>query len=528
MKNKYLITFLLLILFFRIDVSVGQVTMGESGVPMPGSILQLQNLESNATNLINANKGLLLPRVKLTDINNLYPMFAPGYDKTEQDLAHAGLLVFNVNEDHFNGDGKGVYSWSGKKWNGIGLTPRSINVSPKIVYLSKNKLTGTAEIAPSIPGLQWEETVSGIEDSSTMTLDSNGDIKKMTFNRSNTVFGNKTYTFTLKNNPDRATELQVANLELVINTPLFKVGVGDKNGIVQSSNAVTAHGGQEKWEVISYSKDVFNWDIPPKLEDGKLTFQLGEAKMAGNIEGEIIVAHIDDKSLTGKITVRQNSEFKRLPDFDYIVAELYAQDGGMNPQYVLLCLTSEVRGTGHPEVDYQFVGYQQEHPDLNEPVIIMERYANTNKQPSKKVEFLSTSRHRESYSLPKYAVLNMSLLANEILTSEHNREFKFQSRAAWFWPTPNATDDSLNKATVSYTFYKGGRLVWDEDQDFPKIVGGILVDQFSKKDINVRKASGEEDVTDPAVRDRLTQPLYEIEYDFVEKAGLFLPMEGVN
>jgi hypothetical protein len=39
-----------------------------------------------------ATKGLLLPRVELSDLNKLYPMFQSGYDATE-DTRHISLGI---------------------------------------------------------------------------------------------------------------------------------------------------------------------------------------------------------------------------------------------------------------------------------------------------------------------------------------------------------------------------------------------------------------------------------------------------
>ncbi|MEK6494036.1 hypothetical protein [Myroides odoratimimus] len=526
MKKIYTAILALLSLFLSIDTVSGQVIIGKPGIPAPGSILQLQNLETNQTDLENANKGLLLPRVFLTDVNNLYPMFSAGYNKTELDSAHSGLMVFNTNDNLFNGDGNGVYHWNGSNWSGLGLIPRTINIYPKTVYLTKNKTSGTAEITPSEPGLQWDETVSGLEDSSTMTSSSSGNTTTMTFNRSNTVFGNKTYTFTLKNNPDRATELQVANLELVINSPLLKVGVGPEDGLVTSKNAVSVYGGQEKWEILSYSKDVFNWDIPPKLEDGKLIFQLGTAKEEGNVDGQITVAHVDDHNLTGTITVRQNSEFVRLPDFDYILLSVYAEDsdpnGGNNNSYIHICISSELRGTGNEEVDDQFVGYRKKR--LYDIEYVDYRSASTNADPNKKVPFLYSSGTHKGSTRTEYALLHMNTLTKDILTSKNNREFQFQTRASWYWPEYRANKDDQNRVTVTFRFFKGGAIYFDNHR--PQISPDAVEvrDPFVKKGVHVRKYAGKDDLTKKEDREKYTQPLYQVEYDLIENAGIFTPM----
>lgn len=90
----------------------GQITIGTGKPANLGSLLDLK--QSNTIGA-NSTKGLLLPRVNLKDINYLYPMFAEGYDKNVEDLAHTGLTVYNVNNCF--SEGVGPYAWDGEKWN---------------------------------------------------------------------------------------------------------------------------------------------------------------------------------------------------------------------------------------------------------------------------------------------------------------------------------------------------------------------------------------------------------------------------
>lgn len=92
-----------------------QVTIGMTEAPAQGALLQLKS-KADDTSLSNANQGLGLPRVNLTSITNLYPMFPDGYDKSAEDRIHTGLIVYNINENLEDGDGKGIYYWDGEKW----------------------------------------------------------------------------------------------------------------------------------------------------------------------------------------------------------------------------------------------------------------------------------------------------------------------------------------------------------------------------------------------------------------------------
>jgi len=116
--------------------------MGES--PVAGALLQLKE---TGTNEANSKRGLGMPRVKLTNETNLFPMFATDpnadvqtantlYDspaeKIDQDDLHIGLTVYNTNQcfDHAGG-GNGIHVWDGakwqpiKKWNGSTVKGRS-------------------------------------------------------------------------------------------------------------------------------------------------------------------------------------------------------------------------------------------------------------------------------------------------------------------------------------------------------------------------------------------------------------------
>ena len=107
-----------------------QVTIGSSDPPIQGTLLQLKENDNPEEN---TSKGLILPRVQLSDKNNLFPMFAdagnnnipnsdyanPAY-KNEQDKLHTGLIVFNTNR--CAPFGKGVFLWNGQKWHPISAT----------------------------------------------------------------------------------------------------------------------------------------------------------------------------------------------------------------------------------------------------------------------------------------------------------------------------------------------------------------------------------------------------------------------
>jgi len=106
-----------------------QVTIGSNLDPSPLTLLNLQEKGTDPNNA-NSTRGLSLPRIKLTDTDNLYPMFETspgsntpipdyqGANKSIRDTEHIGLVVYNVNI--CNGFGPGSYVWVGDQWEPLG------------------------------------------------------------------------------------------------------------------------------------------------------------------------------------------------------------------------------------------------------------------------------------------------------------------------------------------------------------------------------------------------------------------------
>ncbi len=132
MKRKlYLYTLTLLLLFS--SSGVAQVTIGSLTKPNNAAILELKETEVTG-NAANSSRGLGLPRVQLTDKNNLYPMFEsfPGSKipkseysnaslKLNEDNRHTGLLVYNTNK--CDGFANGIYVWKGNEWEQVTNNP---------------------------------------------------------------------------------------------------------------------------------------------------------------------------------------------------------------------------------------------------------------------------------------------------------------------------------------------------------------------------------------------------------------------
>lgn len=109
---------LLIILFSILSSLQGQVTIGSSMPPVHGALLDVKSK--------NSSKGMGLPRVNLTKVKKLYPMF---WDKdansevseyTTNEITineeHTGLLVYNVTKNYAENLYPGMYVWNGTQW----------------------------------------------------------------------------------------------------------------------------------------------------------------------------------------------------------------------------------------------------------------------------------------------------------------------------------------------------------------------------------------------------------------------------
>ncbi|GHV52640.1 hypothetical protein FACS1894181_15890 [Bacteroidia bacterium] len=100
-----------LILFALVSLSAlsvkAQVTIGADRPPHPGAVLELES---------NGRKGLLLSNVTLTKADN----WSLGGSEVD------GMMVYNESGSTTDGlKGKGIYVWTGHKWNMTHETPCS-------------------------------------------------------------------------------------------------------------------------------------------------------------------------------------------------------------------------------------------------------------------------------------------------------------------------------------------------------------------------------------------------------------------
>ena len=123
-------TLVFLLLAAMCGAAYGQVTIGAGLEPVKGTLLDLK--EKNSDGDITATKGLMLPRVILTEPDKLYPMFTGTYDALE-DTKHTGLTVYNLGQC----DGKfarGVYTWTGTEWMQLTNNPVLTGSNPTLTF----------------------------------------------------------------------------------------------------------------------------------------------------------------------------------------------------------------------------------------------------------------------------------------------------------------------------------------------------------------------------------------------------------
>lgn len=148
-----------LCLLLSIGSAKSQVTIGSHTLPNKGALLDLKQ-EEKTDGSANSQKGLMLPRVNLTDVDKLLPMFDGDADyignvankKTDEDKKHTGLWVYHT--DNCSLKGSGVYVWDGTAWQKIGEeSGGGLNLSKQSLYF----YSGLGNIAQDID-VSWSPT----------------------------------------------------------------------------------------------------------------------------------------------------------------------------------------------------------------------------------------------------------------------------------------------------------------------------------------------------------------------------------
>lgn len=125
MNNPLLLFLISLFLSFILNLKLhSQVTIGSNIDVNKGSLLDIK--ETNSNN-INSTHGLCLPRVGLSEIDQLYPMYKNNSKykngsslKIQADQAHTGLVVYNQTTDLSKSLCPGIYVWNSTHWRRLG------------------------------------------------------------------------------------------------------------------------------------------------------------------------------------------------------------------------------------------------------------------------------------------------------------------------------------------------------------------------------------------------------------------------
>ncbi len=135
--------------FMFTDSATAQVTIGSNVSPEGGSVLDIKEFAAKSENQT-SDKGVVLPRVLLTNKNELYPMYWDSNtnsevaeyasDKVNLKTKHVGMTVFNVtNAGDFV---SGVHTWTGTEW-------RKIDDSPVIQPQITSLICGSIQMTPN-------------------------------------------------------------------------------------------------------------------------------------------------------------------------------------------------------------------------------------------------------------------------------------------------------------------------------------------------------------------------------------------
>jgi hypothetical protein len=192
-KMKKVLFFALFLTFLGAANVNGQVTIGKNEAPHPASVLDLRSTD----------KGLLLPRVDISDANTFQL-------STGREDEAIGLTVYNTNKAMLNGQGAGIYAWSGSKWmivsadgGGTAIPVMIITVSsPNSSVVSGDKEQFSVDVQPgnaTNPNYTWSIVSGGGTSSITpeglFTAGSPGDLTvRATATDGSGIYGEKRIT----------------------------------------------------------------------------------------------------------------------------------------------------------------------------------------------------------------------------------------------------------------------------------------------------------------------------------------------
>jgi uncharacterized protein (TIGR02145 family) len=150
------------------SIASAQVTIGVGERPNKGALLDLKE-HAPGPDKTTSNKGLLLPRVNLTNLKptnptgaNSLPLSIGSLASESWDLeAHIGLVVYNINKCA-GGDQipVGSYVWSGTEWQYLGIDDSGTMALGVIKHPAKENPSYVAGIDPAYMANIYEEFYS--------------------------------------------------------------------------------------------------------------------------------------------------------------------------------------------------------------------------------------------------------------------------------------------------------------------------------------------------------------------------------
>lgn len=514
-KLKQTTIVFLLALFFSANI-FGQVTIGCNEVPANGALLDLKEYDDAIAEGggRDAQKGLLLPRVELVSITNLFPMYvqgSPDYtgeNKIITDRDHTGLLVYNTNKNLPDGDGTGLYTWDGEKW--LPLLSKSIIISQSRIFLSPVNPIKAAILTTEPMKQEWY-AVPNTTTCASLNIAKETTSSTLTFTAGSTP-GNTTYTFGLDNST-KTTDIEVCNLDLTLGRTELKVA-----GDVQtdySTQTVSAIGGDNNWFVKSYTttSGKITWVNPPVNQDGKLVFTLGALATSGVFEETITVAHVNDPDYTKTIVVKQSKDYIMLPVFDYLVIRY--QDNNIAGLSRDVDTATEITGTGNPQVDRKPLGWAVG----NDGYISSQAIRQT-----KNIPFLYWPGDNTQTGF-EAVYANFTNLRDSILDASAPQVFYCNTYATWYRPQGIEVDNAKNKVNLTITLYRGGRMIVRNTYDYQNVDddSGLKRDSIfhlELKNVPIRTFQGV-----GTFRKNYT-PIISLEYDRLDNTGVLTSLES--
>lgn len=187
-----------LCLLLSIGSAKSQVTIGSGIAPNKGALLDLKQ-EEKTDGSANSSKGIMLPRVKLSDMDKLQmgtTLIQDVDNGGNQHAKHAGLVVYNISGAQIPKCAPipdGIYIWDGVKWEGIGVEkvdPATLTISSSNIDFPSGQDLRTMPTTPTSFTVDWTPSDNPV----TYTNEPHATWGGISFNGANTPLANGNLT----------------------------------------------------------------------------------------------------------------------------------------------------------------------------------------------------------------------------------------------------------------------------------------------------------------------------------------------